>query len=869
VKNFNFILIVKSKVKIIEVIFLFLIVNFFSITTISSDLNYISYFSFYFDSNFSSNFDFNFNSYFDSDLISYFNSCFNTNFVSNPNSDYNFNFESYFDLYLNSYFISNFSLYLSSISTLSDYIELIYPVSFVFTSQTASYGIADQLYFSFFGNNHEYNQFYINGFKINSNFFPGTALSDFYLKHFLISLDPFDSKVFTFINLPYGVNFSSYLYIGGVWDIFFYTSEIIKFFTGSLAAIDRNPISTNDRRVLKYLFGFDFSYKGHSKSFNDIEIVINFNNGERTFLSYYKDSEKNTLYDLYDEDFTKFQFLSFYKLNDSFKFFFGFFYDFRTNYGSEFYFSIDQTKILNSFSFILGSSFTKNMFSSNLSFQFESNSFDDKFDKYEKELIDADGESLYIFIPNGVTYDFSLNFNMKYNFSDNFDIQINSDSTFNLFNPEVNSFTVNLLYYGSDFGRIDFSTKDTNWFISNSEVKLEYFYSNNFISIYLNSVGATSILFIDDLNINPLFFFYLDYRSDITFFPFSDFNIKIDAGKKTPSITSTLAKILNPNYLNGSYFSSDNSFLFHTNGNIDSIYNDLKLPSYLYFSISFSYKNSKNFYFNIDSQFRSFQNLFWVRAKIPGSYFNYIYNDQTLYYISDNDINYILTNYSEAINWLINNGFISDDYFSNIPEILRNPFYLGILFSIGKESSNFKINVSFWAYMVVGITAIGNGIFEDEIGIISENLSDPNLFIHGIGRMISDRSYVFKFNIAYKIFDNIWLSLIIRYRDGQPFTAFYQSITPNNYLNLYNQYMPGDNPFTGSMGRREDCIWEFNFDISGDFFLFGKNFQLSLVLYNFLDLAFELVEDVFNVSHRQPLEFQVPGTISFQISVNF
>jgi len=385
----------------------------------------------------------------------------------------------------------------------------------------------------------------------------------------------------------------------------------------------------------------------------------------------------------------------------------------------------------------------------------------------------------------------------------------------------------------------------------------------------LNSTGAASILIIDDLNINPLLFFYLDYRADFTFFPFSDFNIKIDAGKKTPAITSTLAKILNPNYLHGSYFNSDNSFLFHTNGNIDSIYNNLKLPSYLYFSISFSYKNAKKFYFNIDSQFRSFQNLFWVRAKDSNSYSSYTYNDQILYYISDPDISYILTNYSEAINWLIEKGFIPDDYFSNIPEILRNPFYLGILFSIGKESDNFRINASFWAYMVVGITSIGNGIFEDEIGIISENLADPNLFIHGIGRMISDRSYVFKFNVAYKIFDNIWLSLIIRYRDGQPFTAFYQSITQNNYLNLFNHYMPGDNPFTGSMGRREDCIWDFNFEIFGDFFLFGKNFQLSLVLYNFLDLAFELVEDVFNINHRQPLEFQIPGTISLQISVNF
>ncbi len=759
--------------------------------------------------------------------------------------------------------------YFASINTLSDYIELIYPTTFVFTNQSAFYGIADQLYFSFFGNNHEYNQFYLNGFKINSSFFPGTSLWDFYLKYLSFSIDPFNSIVLANTNLPDGVNFNSYFFIGGVWGIFPYASELVKSLAGHFASIDRDPISIDDRRTLKYLFGFNFSYKGYSNIFTDIEFLMTFNKGQRTFLSYYKDSEKNTLYKVYSEDFTKFQFLSFFYLNSSLGFFLSFFYNFRTNYGSEFYFSIDQTKILNSFSFILGLNYKKNDINTNISFKFESNSFDDEFTEYKKELIDVDGESLNIFIPDGTTYDLSLNLNSNYKIYDNFNIQIDSDSIFSIYNPKVNSFTINLLYYNSYYGKIIFDTNDSSWFITNNNFKLNYFYKNNFISVDLNAIAGFSFLFINEINIDPLIFFYLNYNANFTFTPLPYFNIIFSLGKKTPAITSTLAKVLNPNYLNGKYYNSYNEILFNTNGNIKLIDDNLKLPSYLYLSLSFSYKNSNDFYVSIDSQFRSFLNLFWVRAQSPNSYTSYSYDNQTLYYISDPDISYVLTNFSNAINWLIENNFISANYFDDIPEFLRNPFYLGILFSIGKKSENFIINASFWAYMVVGITALGNGIFEDEVGIISENLADPNLFIHGIGRMISDRSYVFKFNIAYKIFDSIWLSLVIRYRDGQPFTFFYESETPNNYLNFYNQYMPGDNPFTGQMGSREDCIWDLNFDISGDFFIFGKNFHFSLIFYNILDLAFELVEDVFNVGHRQPLELQTPGTISFQISVNF
>ncbi|MFN3411501.1 MAG: hypothetical protein ACK4YF_05025 [Exilispira sp.] len=775
------------------------------------------------------------------------------------------------DCYIDDYHINN--IYNGSINLLSDYIELIYPVSFVFTSQTAFYGIADQLYFSFFGNNHQYNQFYLNGFKINSNFFCGTPLWDYYLSYIYFSLDPFNSEFYGLLSIPSGINFYSYFYIGGLFEINPYASQIIKYFAGHLAAIDRNPVSINDRRFLKYLLGFNFSYKVISKDnflsfFNNIEILINFNNGQRTFLSYYKDDSFITLYKVFIEDFTKFQLLSLYHLNSNLDLFISFFYNYRTNYGSEFYFSIDQTKILNSISFIIGTSFNKFNLSSNISFQFESNSFTDNFDNYQKELIDVDGESLYIFIPNGIEYDLSLSINVKYKFYDNLIFHLFSDSIYSIFYPEKRDFTVNLLYYDNYFGKINFTSNDSQWLISNNNAKIKYIFINNFISADSDLSAGVSFL-VNNNNISPLAFIYFDYNINLIFFPHSDFNIKVDFGKKTPPITSSLAKALNPDYLSGRYFDYNNTFLFNTVGNINSIEKGLKLPDYLYLSLSFSYENNNNFYFNIDSQFRSFQNLFWVRAENASSFSSYVYNNQTLYYISDPDISYVLTNFTNAINWLIENNLLSEDYFSSILDILRNPFYLGILFSFGKKNKNFKINASFWAYMVVGITAIGSGIFEDQIGIISENLADPNIFINGIGRMISDRSYVFKLNIAYKIFEDIWLSLIVRYRDGQPFSFITASISPNNYLNFYNQNISGDNPFSGIMGSREDCIWELNLDLSGKFFLYGKVFNFSLIIYNFFDLGFELVENVFNIGQRQPLELQIPGTISFQISVGF
>lgn len=756
-----------------------------------------------------------------------------------------------------------------SISTLSDYIELYYPGSFIFTSQTGYYGIADQTYFSFYGNNHEHNLFYINNYKINSYFFTGTPFLNLPLKYFTIFLDPFDSSIKFFVNIPLGINLELYSYFGGIWGIFPYASEINLFFSGHLAAIERNPISSNDRRKTNYLFGFNLVYNGDLKNYEKNIIFLSLDIGQRTFLSYFRTPDQQTLYDVINEDFIKLQYINLFYLNSSLNFILSFNYNYRTNYGSEFYFSEEETKQLNSFYFYVGIDYSKSFFSNTITFQFEANELNGFKSEYEKELIDVDGESLNILLPDSQTYDFALIYNGKIKVSDQFLINIESDSCITIFNPVNNAFTYNLLYNGTYFSKIEFTSNETSWFISNSKINFQYLFVNKILSIKINATPGLSLLYIQDENFGILSFLNLDFNMDLIFFPLSDFKIKIDIGKKTPEITSSLAKVLSSNYLNGSYYNSSNTFLFHTLGNINDIADNLKNPSYLYFSISFSYKNNDNFYFSVDSQFRSFQNLFWVRANNSSSYSSYEYNNQTLWYISDSDINYVLTNYSEAINWMLQNGLIPEDYFSQIPEFLRNPFYLGILFTIGKKSADFFINISFWAYMVVGVTCIGNGIFEDEIGNISENQADPNTYIYGIGRMISDRSYVFKFNIGFRIIDSLWLSLVIRYRDGQPFTAFNESISPNNNLIIYNQYMPGDNPFTGQMGRREDCIWEFNFDISGKFYLFNKLWDISIVLYNFFDLAFEIVENAFNINHRQPLELQIPPTISVTLSFDF
>ncbi|HQM89244.1 MAG TPA: hypothetical protein PLI56_03835, partial [Exilispira sp.] len=113
------------------------------------------------------------------------------------------------------------------LTTLADYIESVYPASFIFTSGTGLYGINEQLYFSFYGNNHQWNKYYLDGFYINSLYFTGTPLYDFRISLTDLSFDPFKSIIYGQMTLPYGFYFNTYGSIGNMGGPIPYTEDIV------------------------------------------------------------------------------------------------------------------------------------------------------------------------------------------------------------------------------------------------------------------------------------------------------------------------------------------------------------------------------------------------------------------------------------------------------------------------------------------------------------------------------------------------------------------------------------------------------------------------------------------------------------------
>jgi hypothetical protein len=198
----------------------------------------------------------------------------------------------------------------------------------------------------------------------------------------------------------------------------------------------------------------------------------------------------------------------------------------------------------------------------------------------------------------------------------------------------------------------------------------------------------------------------------------------------------------------------------------------------------------------------------------------------------------------------------------------KDPFYAQFLIQLqGQRARRWFFTFSFLAHMGMGYTAFGNGPTANDIGIISESQAFPNSWINGFGRVDGDRAFVGKIFFGYYLSKRLFLSASIKYRDGNPF-AFLKAFKKNDQWVITYQTIKAEDEHGVKGGPREDCLWDFNFKLSHEFFLFGKKGRLELSVFNLLDFGLELSENVFTAeSRRLANELQLPRSLRLGVEL--
>jgi len=197
----------------------------------------------------------------------------------------------------------------------------------------------------------------------------------------------------------------------------------------------------------------------------------------------------------------------------------------------------------------------------------------------------------------------------------------------------------------------------------------------------------------------------------------------------------------------------------------------------------------------------------------------------------------------------------------------REPFYAQFLVRLrGEKERRWYFSFSFMAHMGMGYTAFGNGPGANDVGVISESQAFPNSWINGYGRVDGDRAFVGKIFFGCYLAPRLFLGGSVKYRDGDPF-AFINAFQRDGQWVFTYQTIKAEDDHGRKGGPREDCIWDFNFQLNYDISLFGKKGRLEVSVFNLLDFGGELSENVFSGGKRLANELQLPRSLRLGIEL--
>lgn len=531
----------------------------------------------------------------------------------------------------------------------------------------------------------------------------------------------------------------------------------------------------------------------------------------------------------------------------------------RSNLDSELGIYPQETTDLKRLSAIAGMRFKSSSFNLAFILQYENEKREPFVKNYSKDLMDNDGSGFIIPSKYGEISATSALLQSKIKLFDT------SNSLINIY--------AKLKYTKNDAWE---ETNDYNLFtVGESPYLVRIWeegkpYRNNSLDLKLGVLGTLNLsenikmtgkfylhetALVFDNSTNNIVFFTPSYDIGILFWPNGVGSLLLSYGVSSDDISNNLISFLEQNRPYSTYYfwndtNHDGTFQTYergstygySGGKFHFVTDDLKTPIKKRLLVSLNTRISKNYRLSVKGIYKTVKNNFWV-------YFDkdYGFYDNGLYYFNKLFKNYYLSN-----------SRLEDDPFS--AELLIN--------FIGRKREKWFFSFSFMAHIGMGNTSFGNG-YNNDTGILDESMANPNSWLNGFGRLDGERGFVSKLNYGIFVFKNFSIGLNLKYRDGNPFTFMKMSNRYNQWV-IYYKTIKGENKEGKKGGPREDYLADINLKFNYKINFPKINLNLSLSLFNILDVGYELSERVFtDEDDRLAAELQIPRSIRFSLAISF
>ncbi len=765
-------------------------------------------------------------------------------------------------------------------SDLSYYLDNLDDYTTYQTETTGAFNAPDRLTFSVAGNSYRWNRFYLDGFRIDSRFMPGSTLYHIDMQTHSLDIGYHTSQLYftTDTEVPDAVK-ATYN-IGGLGGISKGTKQIINMM--HLTAQERAYKTMEQRNKMQGMGSIDLNYtlKTEDAAYRQ---HLYFDYGVRKIVEF----DEAGISGYYPEDFFELSLdgqlpaknmLLFDNLNYIAA------VTGRSNMGSEFYLGRDETAQNNAYSLsVYGKKMlSRTSYTSGLTLAVNTVEHDNLC--YSRNVIDQDGEGFEPWMPDGYTTELSHALNLSHKFNKRLYLTFDGYNSFIHFAPTQRQFSnaVYLKQVGGDFTPLYIYDWQSQPFASGLLENTASIIFHERLAKWLDFKANFDLTF-DAMLVSNESMVRPNWQAMVGFTiePCTWFSMEVNASRNRVAFNYDDIRYFSNRYLNGdvSYWNDLNgnqafdegergSYLFSTGGKSRSKTTMLRQRSYFVLDLPVHFRFGRHTVSFLNSYRKYFDT--WMTS-FSGDASNYGH-----YATADDGTQVFFFNGGQPTSYVV--GYLPKSYMesSSWTNFLSNtPYYISSVIKYEYVGPKFFAMLSWQSYLMAGFAGLGNGPVANDIAALSETTANPNALYKSIGRYDQDRAYIARLQLGWNINEHFSVSLTGKFKDGQPFSAFnYMTETTSSgtQVAIWNISTKGINPLNGDFGRREDMF--FNFDLRAAYkgSIMNRPIEIEVLCYNIYDFGTELTEYTFNpdysVSHgRFAMSECVPRGLSVSLKM--
>ena len=692
-----------------------------------------------------------------------------------------------------------------------------------------------QLMFSVDGNSYRWNRYYLDGFRIDNRFTPGSTSYVPNMEQYDLRLDPHGSVLDFELDTLAGDYAQLSWNRGNLGGINRTTEGIVHLFHNTGTERCNDPQTIHRRQYVRGQGTMDVAYTLRDSGGRRYRQHLYASLGQQQYPNYDQDGLLRSA-PLYPAEYYKVQMdgqLPSGRRLDRV----GYLVNFsgKDNYGSEFYFNRNEVAQLRTYS---ASVYAKRRgLTTGLTWATNVVRHDDQ--QFARNLIDQDGESLEPWMADGNTHELTWALNYQKPLCEWLSVKADGYNSFLYFSPRRETFE-NEVYMQRPLEPTPTPLYHYEWtsraFASGlleNRVGLEarHRFSDKLTMRGEVNLTLDGMLLADKTKVSPNLqaAFQLDYR------PVRWFGLGLTLSHDRVSYNIEDIRYLSNDYMNAKVFYEGSDVLFTTSGGGSrNLASHVAQPAYVSVGIPISFHFGRHEVALLQT-YKKFYHTWMTRFR-DGEEANGFLADDGYYYLNPGERDYIVDSQPTE---LMGEGFLTN-----------TPYYMLQTSRYTYRGRKFLFSLSWQSMMGVGLSALGNGPAANDIGVLSESTANPNTRNNagnpngrypGVGRLDQDKAYVCRIYLAYNVNKHFQFGINGRWTDGQPFSYFYTSTHTDGDGHTQVAIRPGCtkgiNPTDGDFGCRESALFNIDLHARLKWTIRQCPMSLTLLCYNLYDFG--------------------------------